>query len=419
MNTLADIAVLDRRWGAVVAVAIVIAIGVIAMTPTLARLRRHRAVALVSSAGGVAIPIGVALGPFGLGIVTDDVLADARPLVMIGLGWIGMIVGLQLRRDIIARVPRILWRWTIADALGCGAIAAAIGGLSTLFVDDTLSRTPGTMWLAIVLTGLVAIGWSPETRSLGLRLGAGAARVRVLVQAGSGLASLITVAVLGVVAAMVSGSAHAPVDAASDALVAVAAAIGVAFGARFLLAKVQRNAPEATLVLLGGLAFLSGAADELGVPALFVGLLCGATLANLGGAGLRDLEENVRRAEPALATFFFVIAGTLIRPGHLVLTFAIAAALLAVRVLVKPAIASSTLGPDAPSLEREFPVRSLPLRQAPIVVPMLVGAVVATPHPALRSLLAAAVATGLVAAILTFAAAVRPRRADALGGVPA
>jgi len=399
----------DDRFRVVVAVALIVGLGALSLTATFARFQRHRAFALISSAGGVAIPLGILLGPLGLDLITNDVLVSARPLAMIALTWVGVIVGLQARRAIFAAVPKHLWRWALVDAVICGGFAA-FAAIASLMAHAWwhMSRPIAGLEAAVVpvvALAIVTIGWSPETRSLRLRVGYGVSRVRVLVQAGSGLASLVAVVALGIAA---SGLGREELlQRVVEFSVAIVCAIGIAFGCRPLLSRHERGQPETTLVLLGALALLSGVAEMLDAAPLFVGGVCGATLANLGSPGIRNLEDTIRRAEPALAVFFLVVAGALMHGADLLMTMLFVSSLLAIRFVVKPGVALFVLRSEASALETELPLRSLPLRQAPIAVVVVVSLVLASNSSTLRSLL---IATGIAGPITALAMVVLRRR---------
>ena len=78
------------------------------------------------SGGWVAIALGALLGPHFLHVIDGEVLLNVRPLIMIGLGWIGFIVGMQGRSELLMRVPGVLWKWTFSDAVLSIVLTGAI-----------------------------------------------------------------------------------------------------------------------------------------------------------------------------------------------------------------------------------------------------------------------------------------------------
>jgi hypothetical protein len=54
--------------------------------------------------GILFLAIGFALGGSGLGLFPADVLANLRVVVLFGLGWIGLVFGLQIELRVLRRV---------------------------------------------------------------------------------------------------------------------------------------------------------------------------------------------------------------------------------------------------------------------------------------------------------------------------
>jgi Kef-type K+ transport system membrane component KefB len=230
-------------------------------------------------AGTHFLLIGVLLGPHAIGLLTPGVLRQFYPLLALGLGWVGLLFGLQLDRHQLSRLsPRLV------------ALALLQAGFAFL------------LFLAV---GMLVFGWRAPLGSVEAgALTAAAATACVSSPLGIAVVSnflhergrltelLLLIASLdaciGIVALQVSyafynpaESALAPGSAVISAL-GLAIAIGLTFGIVFLwLTRPKPSREELLLFLLGTATFLSGAALHMGLSPLFVGAIAGAVVANL------------------------------------------------------------------------------------------------------------------------------------------
>jgi Kef-type K+ transport system membrane component KefB len=241
--------------------------------------------------------IGMLLGPHVLGLLTADVLDQFYPLLALGLGWVGLLFGLQLDRHQLALLtPRL-----VALALLQAAFA----------------------FLLFLGVGLLAFGWrGPLTAATVAVLGAAAATACVSSPLGiavvsnflrerSRLTELLLLiasldALVGIVALQVSYGFHNPAAGLAAGGAApllwplLAAAMGITFGIIFLwLTRAKPGREELTLFVLGLATFLSGAALHVGFSSLFVGAVAGAVIANLSPVQrrvfrvLHDWEKSI------------------------------------------------------------------------------------------------------------------------------
>lgn len=376
-------------------------LAIAAGTPISRRLHRHRAVAALAAGGWLAVIAGVAIGPGGLDLVDDGIVAAVRPLVIVALGWVGLIVGLQARRRLLAAVPRVAWRWTSLDA-AASIVAGLLVAAALLWAIDRREPLPlgGAILAASVLVA-ANLGWAPETRSLRVELSDRTRRVAVLASAAAGLSSIAAVILSGVVALPLDAGGAVEVELiAPRTLLLVATALVAGIGTRFLLAQVERSSPQMLVVLVGLVCLVAGIADATGISPLLSGLLAGAVLANLPGAPLRNLEDVIRRGEHAGAILLQATAGTLldVRLGGAILVVAVV--LAASRATTKPPIMRRVLVGAGEELPSRTPLRLAGIRQAPIAVAIAVAAVLADDSFASRATLTAVVLAGLLSSLL-------------------
>jgi len=95
---------------------LIVSIALIASSRLALRLRRSRVLTLLLTGGWLTLGAGVFFQFIQSDLAESDVLLDARPLIMTALGWIGLMVGMQARRDVLRSLPRRVWAMSIADA---------------------------------------------------------------------------------------------------------------------------------------------------------------------------------------------------------------------------------------------------------------------------------------------------------------
>lgn len=407
--------------------AVIAAMSLVATSRRVRSLHRRPAVAALLGGSAPGLAAGVVLGPFGLRLLAAEEVLALRPVVAACLGWIGVIVGMQLRREVLAAVPRFLWKWAIVDAAICGGIALAVSMaiFSTWFVPE--SRSAAAMIVPVALVACAAIGWSPETRSirtLAIRRGGasaphapesapieGAAQLAILVQAGSGLLSAAAVVALGIATQFVDTVGAAPVlvplrgvlDFGLGAVVAVVLGIG----AGVLLHLAGRARGSALVVLLGVTLVSVGVAVDLGYSALLTTVLTGAVVANLPFRPLRRFEDAMLRAEQPVALACGLLTGLLLDPRLGAWGVLLACALVALRLIAKPIIADRSLSWTTHRASTDpvrRTVRATSIRQAPIALVLGLAVVVIEESPLTRTLLAVIAIVGVASNLAAFAA---------------
>ncbi|MHB8879081.1 MAG: cation:proton antiporter domain-containing protein, partial [Myxococcaceae bacterium] len=238
------------------------ALSVLASNRRLLDAGRLFALAQLSSSGLLFLAFGVLLGPRSLALVTGDDVLALRPLVALGLGLGGLMMGLNLDLRVLRRLPGAVYRASLMQS-GLGFLVVAVPLAGVLYATGGF-HLPGAIGAAALLgaaasvsSGHLAVLWSRTGR---LDRGRGLS-VALLAM----LDDLLGVLVLAV--ALAIGAAVTP--GAGLGLVGLAALVGLACGALIAyLAHGLSEGPELGAVLLGGLALVSGAAAYLRISAL-------------------------------------------------------------------------------------------------------------------------------------------------------
>lgn len=374
-----------------------------ATTRIYARLQRHRWVAALTAGGWFAMITGVLIGPRVLAVVDDTGLQPMRPLLDIALAWIGLIVGLQLRRVLVSAIPGDLVRWLRNDTA-----ASMLAGIATFAAWWAIVRPDiATGVLGIAALGLVAsfIGWAPETRSLRPALTPRSGELAQLVQAGGGLGSVLAILFFGFGTLFVrfgpgDPSVVPPWIGLLELGLSAAIAVLLGFGARVLL-RLTSGAPQESLVITLALVLLgAGFAAALGLSPLLNGLLTGAVIANLRDPILRDLERALQRAEPGMAVLMLIASGSLASQADLGQAVVLGLSIAIIRLVLKPIIARSTVGSAFGDLSARDPLFLGPARVPFVAIAIAIGPAVATDDPLADTVLASVMIATLLGAVL-------------------
>ncbi|GMR12763.1 MAG: hypothetical protein BMS9Abin29_0956 [Gemmatimonadota bacterium] len=255
--------------------------------------------------------LGFVLGPAGLELVSAEALGQLSPLLVLGLGWVGLLFGMQLDRDTLGQFPRSFHILTLVQA-----------GLAFLF------------FAGVGLIGLEMIGRSTEVTRL--MVWGAAATACLSTPAGIAIVSsnflvrgnmrrlLFFVAsldaVVGIVALQVIYSLFHPTargqgfgDVPAVGWIVVGLGLGTLCGILFLwLTRRRPDGEELVLFLMGGAAFAAGAAMQLQLSPLFVSVVMGAVIANLA-PGHKRVFRSLERWEKPIYVILLIMAGALLR----------------------------------------------------------------------------------------------------------
>jgi hypothetical protein len=279
------------------------ALAVLASQP--ATLRAHRFVGLAQlAASGLAfLVLGAALGPHGLGALSVQNVGALQPVLSLGLGFAGLLMGLNLDPRLVRGVPGRVFAAVLAEAGGALVVVAL--PLSLLIYFALGFKWWGALGAAAVLGGAASIS-SGHQATLWVRAGrldrARGLGVTLLAM----LDDFLGVALLGV--ALVFGAVEGPLRGME--LVAISVVLGLLCGA-FLAYLVAAAAEPSELmaVMIGGVALVAGAAAYLKVSALIAGLVCGGTLAVVGGRSVERIYRVLSRVERPVYLVLLVVIG--------------------------------------------------------------------------------------------------------------
>lgn len=383
------------------AIVLLVVIALFTTSRATLRMRRSRAMILLLSGGWLAVGVGVALGPGGLGLIVGERFqVTLTPAIQAALGWIGLMLGLQARAEVLRELPRWVWRVVGLDSLLVGVVF----GLGAVFGMRAFLGTwdiGGVWWGAAVLV-CAASAWAVETRSLtGVDAQKKYELARMGIAAGGTLSAIVWVLVFGLLLAIAPRGATGVVEVdilggVTTLLGGAAGAVVIAFVGRYAL-TLAGKAPEKRLAVFLGMVTLSaGFAGQLGIPALTVSLMTGIALAHLGAAGVREFERFILKADMVIATLLALLTGVLLSSSIGFADIALACGLAALRLLLKPVV----LAVGTPSGTARGPLSIAPVRQGPAALAIGLSALLLEPSELMARVLGIVVLTGVLSALL-------------------
>lgn len=302
---------------------------------------------------------GIAIGPWGLGLVSN--VQDILHFAEFGVVLMLFLVGLELQPSRLWALRRPIFGMGSAQVLGCAAVLFGLGAVAGLPWRTSLV---GALGLALSSTAIAL--QSLSERNL-LRTQSGQAGFSILLF--QDVAAIPILALLPLLAAAAGGAdspLHAPGDLALEALKIVGVVGAIILGGRLLLRPVLRwiaksRTPEiftaAALLLVVGLAYLMVLAGLSMALGAFLG---GVLLAE--SEYRRELEADIEPFKGLLLGLFFIAVGMSIDFGVILrspgVMAAVLAAFLAAKALVIYLLARQV---DIPYQER--PVFTLLLAQ--------------------------------------------------------
>ena len=258
-----------------------------------ARRRLGLGLSLMPGPGLALLLLGLALGPYGLGLLTESVLASLDPAISVALAALGVFVGL----DVAVRSPGEGRSFAAAIVLVATTMAIVAG--SVAIVEGWSSGVQLSGWFLPALLGLCAASSSTAADAAGETRGASAVRVANL---GDLLLILLSVAALA--------ATHREPAGASALLVAKSAliALTIAFAALLLVTQTSADG-EQRVFAFGALLLLGGAAAHLSLSALFTGLVAGVFWKVVGAPASDAIARDARYFREPLIALLLVVAG--------------------------------------------------------------------------------------------------------------
>lgn len=262
--------------------------------------------ALLITTGTHFLFLGLLLGPV-LGLLTPAVIQQLQPFMALGLGWIGLLFGLQLDRQHIGQFPLSYLLFTLLQAAVTFALFWAVGW----FGFEIAGRAGPGVDVAILTAAATAAVSTPAGVAIVTRNFTVEAKLAQLLFYVASLDALV-----GILALQLTYAVYRPVPVPAalgwPVWLGMAVAAGVIFGVFFLwLARPKPVRDELTLFLLGLGIFSSGTALYLGASPLFVAAITGMLIGNLSPSRSR-VYSILHAWDKPIYVIVLILAGAMI-----------------------------------------------------------------------------------------------------------
>ncbi|MEN8375723.1 MAG: cation:proton antiporter [Gemmatimonadota bacterium] len=283
--------------------------------------------------------LGFLLGSHGLGVLGRDLLRQLDPFLALGLGWIGLLFGLQVDRRHLREFPGRFMALALAQGVVAFLLFLGLGlGVAALLANRGVLTYGPAVRTAIVAAAATACISTPAAIALLSDTFQVRGRLTQLLFFIASLDAMVGIAALQLNYALHRPGQVAPTGTWLDAALVLGSAtiLGVTLGVLFLLLSRPRpHREELFLFLLGLAVFGAGAAQYLGLSPLYVCGIAGTVIANTSPLRSR-VYRVLQEWEKTVYVILLLLAGALLEfPSWLVLP--LAAGYVALRIVAKGA----------------------------------------------------------------------------------
>jgi hypothetical protein len=278
--------------------------------PRVRALENKLQIAQVVTAGLPFVFLGVIAHLPRVGILSETVLWQIRPLLALGLGWIGFTIGFRFDSKLgESLMPGASTASLITASVPFATILAACAVL--LVYAEHFPAKAIFLRDAMMLGTAGAMTAYSAPKILEARGAAGAAVDRI-----AGIVTLEQLA--GFVGLLMVAAYFRPHDTSiawrlpGTAWLFMTVGMGTMLGAVIwgMLAKVKAG-PEFTVLILGSISFTAGMASYLRISPLVVCFIVGLILVNLPGTSKDQIREALDHMERPIYLLFLLVAGSL------------------------------------------------------------------------------------------------------------
>jgi Kef-type K+ transport system membrane component KefB len=258
------------------------------------------------------ILLGLALGESFIGLLDRETVGRLGPLFSLGLGYFGLILGLQFEYRKLRQFPLRFMTASVLQAVTAFAVVFAVFGL-LLFLIRSLA------FAALFTLSAVACCSSPALAALlAQKWGAAKSRTMELVRYIAGFDSVIGLTLLGVAACFTSAAPYLATAFLPPFFqwLALSILLGGAIGSIIHLLTRHCTQGELWVFTIGSITFGGGASLYFGLSPLFINMVAGIAAANLPGSKDRVFMALFSQEKPFYIVFL-TLAGALWQPASM------------------------------------------------------------------------------------------------------
>jgi hypothetical protein len=243
--------------------------------------------------GLLLLPVGMALGPAGLNVLSELVLSYLDPVVATALAALGVFAGLDLN----FRRPRetvLLTAATVEAGLTILAVAAGLW-----IIRPWLELSAFSLWQVVVMIAVAAAVSSTDSRDEPDDSGSLVARV-------GDLDDVLPIFLSGLLLAWLNQGLSRDALSLATQITLIALVVAIA---GWLLVRQALPEGEQQVFVAGTLLLLGGSAAYLSMSALWVGLVAGSFWGLAGGPARDSIDRDMRYLQRPLIVLLLLVAG--------------------------------------------------------------------------------------------------------------
>lgn len=271
--------------------------------------------------------VGFLLGPAALGLVSTAALGQLSPLLGLALGWIGLLFGLQLDRSALKHFPRVFLVLALGQAILAFGVILGVG----LVAAGVLQVQGDALLLVLLGAAATACISAPAGVAMVSANFMAKGKVKDLLFFVASVDGMVGITALQITYAAMHGTSAlaAPGETAAWFWGLAGVGLGVVCAVVFLwLARLRPSREELVLYLLGISALSAGAALQLQISPLFVGMVAGALITNLNPQWHRVFRMMERWEKPIYVVLLLLAGASLRFPTAWIVPLAVAYALV-------------------------------------------------------------------------------------------
>ncbi len=261
---------------------------------------------LVFITGTEYIFVGLLLGQRYLNVIDSDSLVGLEPLVLVALGWVGLLFGLQFDRRSLKNLPLQFFTVSVLQGLVTTVTVFAVFWVVFLAMFGSHSGTELAL-AAAALAAAAACTGQPGLAILHEQVTASNRHLVSLLRYIASVDPLVGIVALGLATSLLLDSG--PVGLPPGLSLIVGLGVGCLMGWVISSLAVGRvTQPELLVLILGSVAICGGLAVRFGASTLLISTICGAVVANFSRLRVR-MEELLAGGEKLIYVVLLILAG--------------------------------------------------------------------------------------------------------------
>jgi Kef-type K+ transport system membrane component KefB len=239
--------------------------------------------------------VGILLGPLATGLFSQEILGNLDVVVNLGVGWVGLLFGLQFRYSDLRKLPTRRYLGAATES-----VITFLVVLAGAWTAVMLTPRAWPAWLTVMVLATIGSTTSPTTGAQIIHDHRPRGPVTDTLRLFASVDAVPAIILLGTMLCFTTlHPAGSGIAGTGFYWLMVACILGAILGALFHLLTLYRYTDNQLLIIVLGLVvFCGGAAHHLRLSPLFVNLIVGVVVANRSPQHLRVLQSLLRLEEP-------------------------------------------------------------------------------------------------------------------------